>query len=75
MSLSLKQTLYSKSLLRTDAFEAFMADRQKQLMRLIEVVTGEAPYVGDVPEEGEDVEADEDTVEAELTIPAAEESA
>ena len=33
--------------------------------------TGKAAYVGSVPEEGEDVEADEDTVEAELTIAAA----
>ena len=28
------------------------------------------PILGDVQEEGEDVEADEDTVEAELTIAA-----
>ena len=43
-----------------------MADRQKQLLRLIEEATGKAPYIGDVQEEGEDVEADEDTAEAEL---------
>lgn len=65
----LQSHLIEPSLLRTDAFEAFMADRQKQLLRLIEEATGKAPYIGDVQEEGEDVEADEDTVEAELTIP------
>jgi len=47
-----------------------MADRQKQLLALIEHATGKASYAGDFPEEGEDVEADEDTIEAELTIPA-----
>jgi hypothetical protein len=68
----LKSHLIDPSLLRTDAFEAFMADRQKRLLRLIEEATGKAPYMDDVQEEGEDVEVDEDTVEAELTIPAAE---
>jgi hypothetical protein len=29
---------------------------------------GKAAYVGDEREEGEDIEADEDTMEAELTI-------
>lgn len=66
----LKSHLIEPSLLRTDDFEAFMANRQKQLLRLIEEATGKAPYLGDVQEEGEDVEVDEDTVEAELTIAA-----
>jgi hypothetical protein len=58
------------SLLRTDNFDAFMVDRQKQLLALIEQATGKVAYTGTVQEEGEDVEADPDTVEAELTIAA-----
>lgn len=60
--------LIDSSLLRADSFEAFMADRQKRLLELIERATGKVAYSGDQPEEGEDVEADEDTIEAELTI-------
>ena len=63
--------LIDPSLLRSDTFDAFMVDRQKRLLTLIEQATGKAAYAGNVPEEGEDVEADEDTVEAELTIPTA----
>ena len=44
-----------------------MIDRQKRLLVLIEDATGRPAYAGTVPEEGEDVEADEDTTEAELT--------
>jgi len=62
--------LVDPSLLRTDNFEAFMADRQKRLLTLIEQATGKAAYTGSVPEEGKDVEGDEDAVEAELTIAA-----
>ena len=47
-----------------------MVDRQKQLLTLIEQTTGKGAYTGSVQEEGEDVEADVDTVEAELTIAA-----
>ena len=60
--------LINPSLLRADGFDDFMADRQKQLLGLIERATGKAAYSDDEPEEGEDVEGDEDTVEAELTI-------
>ena len=67
----LKSHLIDPSLLRADSFEAFMEDRQKQLLALIEQATGKVAYAGSVQEEGEDVEADEDTVEAELTIAAA----
>ena len=63
--------LIDPSLLRADDFDAFMVDRQKRLLALIEQATGKAAYSGNVQEEGEDVEADEDTVEAELTIAAA----
>ena len=63
--------LIDPSLLRADNFDAFMEDRQKRLLLLIEQATGKAAYTGNVKEEGEDVEADEDTTEAELTIAAA----
>jgi hypothetical protein len=63
--------LINPPLLRSDSFEAFMADRQSKLLALIEKATGKVAYTGDVQEEGEDFEADEDTVEAELTISAA----
>jgi hypothetical protein len=70
LNVYLKSHLIDPSLLRADSFEAFMVDRQKQLLSLIEKATGKAAYVGTVQEEGEDVEADMDTVEAELTIAA-----
>jgi hypothetical protein len=64
----LSSHLIDPSLVRADSFEAFMADRQKRLLVLIEKAMGKAAYVGDEPEEGEDVDGDEDTIEAELTI-------
>ena len=67
----LKSHLIDPSLLRTDRFNDFMEDRQKQLLSLIQQATGKAAYTGTVQEEGEDDEVDEDTVEAELTIAAA----
>lgn len=60
--------LVDPSLLRADSFEAFMVDRQQRLLALIERATGKSAYTGDAQEEGEDVEADEDATEAELTI-------
>jgi len=66
----LSSHLIDPSLVRADSFEAFMADRQKQLLALIEKAMGKAAYVGEEPEEGEDLEADEDTIESELTISA-----
>ena len=60
--------LIDPALLRADGFEAFMIDRQKRLLGLIERATGRAAYTGEDQEEGEDGEADEDTTEAELTI-------
>ena len=56
---------------RADHFDAFMADHQRRLLKLIEQATGKAPYVGTAPEEGVDVEADADTAEAEMTVSAA----
>ncbi len=66
----LKSHLIDPVLLRADKFEAFMDDRQKQLLALIEQAMGKAAYTGNVADEGEDAEADEDTAEAELTIAA-----
>jgi hypothetical protein len=63
--------LIDPSLLRVDAFEDFIVDRQKRLLGLIERATGRVAYTGEVQDEGEDVEADEDTTEAELTISTA----
>lgn len=56
----LSSHLIEPSILRSDDFEAFMADRQKRLLGLIEQATGKAAYVGDVQDEGEDVENGDD---------------
>lgn len=47
-----------------------MVDRQQRLLALIERAMGKSAYTGIVQEEGVDLEADEDTIEAELTISA-----
>jgi hypothetical protein len=62
--------LINPALMREDQFEAFMADRQKQLLSLIEQATGRAAYAGAVAEEGVDVDLDEEDLEAEYTIAA-----
>jgi len=65
----LRSHLIDPGLLRTDDFERFLADRQKQLLRLIEQSTGKAVYAGDAPDEGEDAGGDEEEgLEAEMTI-------
>jgi len=56
--------LIDPSLLRADNFEGFMEDRQKQLLALIEQAMGKAAYSGTVADEGEEIEGDEDAVEA-----------
>lgn len=66
----LRSHLIDPPLLRADQFDAFMVDRQNKLLALIEAATGKAAYAGDIQEEGEDVEADEDAIEAERTIAA-----
>lgn len=45
-----------------------MADRQKRLLRLIEQATGKTVYTGEEQEEGIDMDADVDTVEAVMVI-------
>jgi hypothetical protein len=47
-----------------------MADRQKQLLKLIEAAMGKAAHSGVARDDSVDSEADEETVEAELTIAA-----
>ena len=46
--------LIDPTLLREDQFEAFMEDRQKRLLGLIEQAMCKAAYTGNVPDEGED---------------------
>jgi hypothetical protein len=62
--------LIDPALLRSDAFEAFMVDRQKRLLTLIEQATGKTTYTetGDEREEGEDVSIDEENIEADMVI-------
>ena len=67
----LRSHLIDPGLLRSDKFDAFMVDRQKQLLALIEQATGKAAYIGSVQQEEEENEVDEDTAEAALTIPGA----
>lgn len=71
LDLYLESHLIDPFVLRTDNFDAFMADRQKRLLALIEEATGKSAYTGTAPEEGEDVESDEDTAEAGLTVASA----
>jgi len=62
--------LIEPSLLRGDHFEAFMEDRQKRLLRLIEGAMGKAAYSGASSYEGEDEDLSEDSTEASLLLPA-----
>ena len=64
----LRSHLIDPGLLRADRFEDFMQDRQQRLLGLIEQAMGKAAYTGKIVEEGEDIESDDDTIEAELTI-------
>lgn len=64
----LRSHLVDADFLRKDDFTGFMSDRQKQLLLLIEQATGKAAYTGDTAEEGLDLESDEDSIEADMTI-------
>jgi hypothetical protein len=66
----LRSHLIDPEILRSDDFELFMADRQKRLLGMIEQATGKVAYVGPEQEEGVDVGADADTIEAEMVIPS-----
>jgi hypothetical protein len=64
----LRSHVIGPDLLRRDEFDAFMADRQKGLLGLIEQATGKAAYTGEATEEGIDVEVEESGLEAGMTI-------
>ncbi|CAG0967355.1 hypothetical protein BURK2_01081 [Burkholderiales bacterium] len=64
----LRSHLIDPNVLRRDGFEAFMAGRQKGLLGLIEQATGKPAYLGEAPEEGVDVNLDEESVEADMII-------
>jgi hypothetical protein len=66
----LRSHLIDPDALRGNRFDALMADRQMQLLRLIEQATGKPAYAGDVAEEGEDLHGDDESVEADMTITA-----
>lgn len=68
LEMHLQSHLIEPSFLRTDDFAAFMEARQRRLLKLIEQAIGQLAYAGDLAEEGDDVEADEDGIEAEMTI-------
>lgn len=70
LDLFLRSHLVDPSLLRANKFEAFMEDRQRRLLALIEQATGKSAYTGDSVEEGEDVEGDDAAFESGLTIAA-----
>jgi hypothetical protein len=67
----LRSHMIDPDLLRSDSFEEFLADRQDRLLMLIENATGRRAYKGPDREEGEDVAADADRLEAERTISVA----
>lgn len=62
--------LIAPELLRGDDFDAFMVDRQARLLSLIERATGKSAYAGGQSDEGEDIDGDDDAIEAKLTIDA-----
>ncbi len=64
----LESHLIDPSLLRSDNFQAFMEDRQRRLLKLIEQATGNAAYAGHAKEEEEDFA---DAFQGELDIRAA----
>jgi len=66
----LRSHLMDTDLLRSDSFEAFLADRQRRLLGLIELATGKPAYTGEAGEEGDDVDVEENSLEAGMTIAA-----
>ena len=59
--------LIDPALLRADDFEAFLVDRQNQLLKLIEGAMGKAAYRGESRDEENDDGREEDDAEAEMT--------
>ncbi|EDZ98863.1 protein of unknown function DUF262 [Burkholderia sp. H160] len=64
----LQSHLIDPALLRADKFDAFLVDRQKRLLDLVERATGKMAYAGDAVEEGNDIEMDEEGLEPEMTV-------
>lgn len=64
--------LIDPTLLQMDAFDSFIAVCQAHLLALIEQAIGKDSYRGDVAKDGVDVEQDDDEIETELTMAAAE---
>lgn len=52
----LRSHLIDPTLLRGDGFEAFMVDRQRQLLNLIELATGKSAYAGALSEDDSDID-------------------
>jgi len=67
----LRSHLIDPTLLRANDFDAFMRDRQQRLLDLIEAATGQKVDRADREEEGQDVESDDETTEARLTMSVA----
>lgn len=61
----LRSHLIDPTLLRGDGFEAFMVDRQRQLLNLIELATGKSAYAGAVSEDDSDID---DASETEISL-------
>lgn len=68
----LRTHLIEPALLRADDFHAFMADRQRRLLSLIEEAMGKRAWSEQDGQDGSEEELDEDETEAELTMAAAE---
>jgi hypothetical protein len=66
----LRSHLIEPRFLRSDDFEGFLLDRQRQLLNLIERATGKSVYQETSEEGGMESEADEDSMEAEFTLRA-----
>lgn len=64
----LRSHLIDPAILRSNDFKAFMIDRQKRLLGLIEQATGKSAYSGELTEEGIDVEMDQNGIEAGIVV-------
>lgn len=64
----LRSHLITPDILRCDDFDAFMIERQKCLLRLIEQATGKPVYSGTDQEEGVEVDVEGDAAEAEMVV-------
>lgn len=64
----LKSHLIEPTLLRGNLFEAFMEDRQRKLLALIEEAMGKSAYIGDQTEEGDDIEGDHISIEGDRVM-------